>query len=102
MQAMINLIDHGMTLQQAVEAPRLWTNGGPLELEPGFMTAAGALSAMGHDVLPVRTVGGGMNAIAFGPGGALTGAGCWRSDSAPIGLGGAHARSGIRFNPEAT
>ena len=102
MQGILNLIDHGMTLQQAVEAPRLWTNGGPLELEPGYMQSAAPLVAMGHQILPVRTVGGGMNAIAFAPDGTLTGAGCWRSDSAPIALGGAHAQSGIRFNPEAT
>ena len=102
MQAILNLIDHDMTLQQAVEAPRLWTNGGPLELEPGYMQAAKTLAAMGHDILPVRTVGGGMNAIAFAQNGTLTGAGCWRSDSAPIALSGAHAQPGIRFNPETT
>ena len=27
LQALINLIDHGMTLQEAVEAPRIWTEG---------------------------------------------------------------------------
>src|SRR5262249_32960073 len=27
MQALINLIDHGMSLQEAVEAPRVWTEG---------------------------------------------------------------------------
>ena len=27
MQALINLLDHGMSLQEAVEAPRLWTAG---------------------------------------------------------------------------
>lgn len=102
MQAILNLVDHDMTLQQAVEAPRLWTNGGPLELEQGYIQAAQTLAAMGHDILPVRTVGGGMNAIAFAQDGTLTGAGCWRSDSAPIALSGAHAQPGIRFNPEAT
>jgi gamma-glutamyltranspeptidase/glutathione hydrolase len=102
MQAMINLIDLGMTLQEAVEAPRLWTNGGPLELEPGYMPAAGALAAMGHDVLPVRNVGGGMNGIAFNANGTLTGAACWRADGTPIALGGNTAAKGIRFNPEAT
>jgi len=34
-QAIINVIDHGMTLQQAVEAPRVWTQGQALEVEPG-------------------------------------------------------------------
>lgn len=101
MQAIIALIDHGMTLQQAVEAPRLWTNGGPLELEPGFMSAAPVLAAMGHVVLPVRAVGGGMNGIEFGSDGTLTGAACWRADGTVVGLGGGHAADGVRFNPDA-
>ena len=100
MQAIVNLVDHGMTLQQAVEAPRLWTNGGPLELEPGYMGAAGALTAMGHDVLPVRAVGGGMNGVGFREG-ILTGAACWRADGTPVGLGGGLAAAGVRFNPDA-
>ena len=101
MQAIVNLVDHGMTLQQAAEAPRLWTNGGRLELEPGYMGAAAALQALGHDVLPVKTVGGGMNGVAFLPDGTLLGAACWRADGTPIGLGGGPAASGIRFNPDA-
>src|SRR6185436_17186505 len=32
-QAVVNLIDHGMTLQEAVEAPRVWTQGQELEME---------------------------------------------------------------------
>ena len=35
MQALINLIDHGMSLQEAVEAPRIWTEGDVLEVEHG-------------------------------------------------------------------
>ena len=35
-QALINLIDHGMTLQEAVEAPRIWTEGPVLEVEHGI------------------------------------------------------------------
>ena len=46
-QAIVNLIDHGMPAQEAVEAPRMWTEGGPLELEPAYSaeTAAGAGSS---------------------------------------------------------
>ena len=36
MQALINLIDHGMSLQEAVEAPRVWTEGPFLEVEHGI------------------------------------------------------------------
>ena len=32
MQAIINVLDHGMTLQEAVEAPRIWTEGPTLEV----------------------------------------------------------------------
>ncbi|MEZ5728272.1 MAG: gamma-glutamyltransferase [Burkholderiaceae bacterium] len=38
-QALLNLIDHRMDIQQAVEAPRVWTQGGVLELEPAFPEA---------------------------------------------------------------
>src|SRR6202012_4241478 len=33
LQALITLIDHGMSLQEAVEAPRVWTEGNALEVE---------------------------------------------------------------------
>ncbi len=102
MQALVNLIDHGLSLQQAVEAPRLWTQGFQLELEPGFPDAvAEALRARGHDVLRVPNVGGGMCAVGFGADGTLEGAACWRADGAPIGVGGGLARPGVRFLPEA-
>ena len=32
-QALVNLIDHGMSLQEAVEAPRVWTEGNALDVE---------------------------------------------------------------------
>ena len=35
-QALINLMDHGMALQEAVEAPRIWTEGPVLEVEHGI------------------------------------------------------------------
>src|SRR3546814_8752315 len=101
MQAMVNLIDHGMDLQEAVEAPRLWTQGQKVELEEGFGPAIGkALAARGHDVLPVPHVGGGMNAIRFNADGRMTGAACWRADGTPIGVGGGLAREGVRFWPD--
>ena len=36
LQALVNLIDHGMELQEAVEAPRVWTEGPVLEVEHGI------------------------------------------------------------------
>lgn len=101
LQAVVNLLDHGMSLQQAVEAPRIWTQGYGLELEPAFSQAtAQALAAKGHDILPVSNVGGGMNAIRFHDDGRLEGAACWRADGTPIGVSGGMAREGVRFLPE--
>jgi gamma-glutamyltranspeptidase/glutathione hydrolase len=102
LQALVNVIDHGMTLQEAVEAPRVWTQGQELEVETGVPEAVrAALAARGHHVVPVAHVAGGMAAIAFEPDGMLTGAACWRADGTPIGLGGGYARAGIRFWPDA-
>lgn len=101
MQALICMIDHGMSVQEAVEAPRLWTQGGPVELEPAFPAdVRDALAAKGHEITDVPHVGGGMNAVAFGPDGTLTGAACWRADGTPIGLSGGLARPGVRFWPD--
>jgi len=98
MQALSNLIDHGMTVQEAVEAPRLWTQGNALELERGFAAdVAPALAARGHDIAMVGNVAGGMSAIQFHADGTLEGAACWRADGTPIGVGGGLARPGVRF-----
>ena len=98
MQALINLIDHGMGLQEAVEAPRVWTEGNALEVEQAVPDSVRAtLTAMGHKVLAVPTVAGGMNAIQFHEDGTMSGAACWRADGTPIGLAGALARAGVRF-----
>jgi gamma-glutamyltranspeptidase/glutathione hydrolase len=101
LQAVLNLIDHGMSLQEAVEAPRIWTQGFELELEPAFSpTLHTALQTRGHAVVSVPNVGGGMNAIEFHEDKSLEGAACWRADGTPIGIGGGLARKGVRFLPE--
>jgi len=98
LQALINLIDHGMSLQEAVEAPRIWTEGNALEVEFAVPEGVRAkLASWGHQVAAVPTVAGGMNAIQFHEDGTLTGAACWRADGTPIGLAGGLARAGIRF-----
>jgi gamma-glutamyltranspeptidase / glutathione hydrolase len=98
LQAIVNLIDHRMSPQEAVEAPRLWTEGGPLELEPGFPDAvAEALAARGHAILRVNRVAGGMNAVSFAEDGLMTGAACWRADGTPVGIAGGLARAGARL-----
>jgi gamma-glutamyltranspeptidase/glutathione hydrolase len=103
MQALCNLIDHRMSVQEAVEAPRIWTQGHALELETGFPPAVfQAMAERGHQVASVGNVAGGMSAIRFGDDGTLEGAACWRADGTPIGVGGGLARPGVRFRPEAT
>jgi gamma-glutamyltranspeptidase/glutathione hydrolase len=97
-QALVNLIDHGMSLQEAVEAPRVWTEGNALEIELAFPeNVRAALTSMGHEVVQMPTVGGGMNGIHFRDDGMLSGSACWRADGTPIGLAGGLARAGVRF-----
>jgi gamma-glutamyltranspeptidase/glutathione hydrolase len=94
-QALLNVIDHRMTLQEAVEAPRVWTEGAQLELEDGFANLSGlraALEALGHPVAIVEKVAGGMNGVQVDEDGWLHGAACWRADGVPIGISGGHAR----------
>jgi gamma-glutamyltranspeptidase / glutathione hydrolase len=100
LQALLNLIDHGMSVQEAVEAPRLWTQGFGVEIERGFgADAAQALRDRGHEVAVMPHVAGGMCAIRFDDA-QLTGAACWRADGTAIGLGGGLAREGVRFWPD--
>jgi gamma-glutamyltranspeptidase/glutathione hydrolase len=101
MQGFLNLVDHGMSLQEAVEAPRLWTQGAAVEVEPAFDAAVlEALGKRGHQVSSMPHVGGGMNAIAFNADGSMEGVACWRADGTAIGLGGGLARAGVRFWPD--
>jgi gamma-glutamyltranspeptidase / glutathione hydrolase len=98
LQALINLIDHGMTLQEAVEAPRIWIEGPVLEVEHGIPEdVRKGLEARGHKLQVMPTVAGGMNAIQFHDDGSMTGAACWRADGAAVALGGGLARAGVRF-----
>jgi gamma-glutamyltranspeptidase/glutathione hydrolase len=94
-QAILNVIDHRMTLQEAVEAPRVWTQGAELELEETFAdldALQGALRARGHRTVVVPKVAGGMNGVLVDERGLLHGAACWRADGAPIGISGGPAR----------
>jgi gamma-glutamyltranspeptidase/glutathione hydrolase len=100
-QAVVNLIDHRMSLQEAVEAPRIWSHGQELEMEQDIpATVRDAVAARGHEVVAVGGVAGGMNAVAFAADGTLEGAACWRADGTPIGVSGGLARPGSRFRPD--
>lgn len=94
-QAIINVIDHGMSLQEAVEAPRVWTMGANVLVEDTFPNLAelvAGLERRGHIVEVVPKVAGGMNGILVDDDGLLHGAACWRADGAPVGLSGGAAR----------
>jgi gamma-glutamyltranspeptidase / glutathione hydrolase len=101
-QIVINLIDFGMTLQQAGDAPRIhhdgstepagmvkpMTDGGILNLEPGFPEATLAeLTLRGHTIKPARTpVFGGYQAIRRLPSGVYEGASESRKDGHAAGF----------------
>ena len=98
LQALVNLIDHGMELQEAVEAPRVWTEGPLLEVEHGIPAdVRQGLESRGHALKIMPTVAGGMNAIEFHDDGSMTGAACWRADGSAAAMGGGLARAGVRF-----
>jgi gamma-glutamyltranspeptidase/glutathione hydrolase len=98
LQALVNLIDHGMELQEAVEAPRVWTEGPVLEVEHGIPAdVRQGLESRGHALKIMPTVAGGMNAIEFHDDGGMTGAACWRADGSAAAMGGGLARAGVRF-----
>jgi hypothetical protein len=99
LQALVNVIDHGMSLQEAVEAPRVWTQGQDLEVEEAIPPSVRqALMVRGHRVRAVTAVAGGMNGIQFDADtGVMAAAACWRADGSPAALGGGLARPGVRF-----
>jgi len=93
-QAISNVIDHQMPLQEAFEAARMWDRGPVLEIERGFPQLAAlkaGLEARGHAVETPLKVAGGMNGILRQPDGMLEGAACWRADGAPMGYSGGDA-----------
>jgi gamma-glutamyltranspeptidase/glutathione hydrolase len=94
-QAILNVVDHGMGLQAAVEAPRVWSEGAEVLVEDGFAdlpALVAGLERLGHPVEVVPKIPGGMNAALVDDGGLLHGAADWRADGAPAGLAGGPAR----------
>ncbi|MBM3925490.1 MAG: gamma-glutamyltransferase, partial [SAR202 cluster bacterium] len=95
LQGIVNVIDHGMSLQEAVEAPRIWTQGGVVEVESGVPEPVReGLRRRGHKVSVVEKVAGGMNGVMFGEDGMIQGVACWRADGSPAGFSGGPARGG--------
>ena len=83
-----------MTLQEAVEAPRVWTQGQSLNVEEGISSeVCKELEGMGHQIEVVAKVAGGMNGVMFDhEAGMMHGAACWRADGSPVGISGGPAK----------
>ena len=93
-QAISNVIDHQMPLQEAFEAARMWGRGPVLEIErgfPAFPALKAGLEARGHTLETPLKVAGGMNGILRRADGMFEGAACWRADGAPMGYSGGDA-----------
>ena len=76
MQALVNKFDYGMSVQEMVEAPRIWTQGHGVETE---------------DDCPKEQDLDLANKVH------MMGASFWLADSAPVGLSGGYPRKGARF-----
>ncbi len=104
LQAILNVIDFGMSVQEAVEAPRLFDRGPVLELERGYdrlPELMADLERRGHTVQVVPKVAGGMNGILIDPEtGLFRGGACWRADGVAAGYsGGDAAITAEEFSP---
>ena len=81
MQVVVNVVDHGLPLREAIDAPRTHLDGSDVHCEAGTDPAvADRLERRGHDV--VRWPGedlnlyfGGVSAVSVGPDGSLEAAG---------------------------
>ena len=105
-QALVNVIDFGMSIQPAFEAPRVWTMGvpgtpeGKLQVEPGFgEDALEGLRRMGHEIMEMPKVAGGMNGVMVDERGQMHGGACWRADGAPMAYSGGEAAKKALVSP---
>jgi gamma-glutamyltranspeptidase/glutathione hydrolase len=75
LQTIVNHVDLGMPMDQAVDAPRLSQRNGPVtDVEPGFAggAQAQALEKLGHKWAPRAQEIGAANALVFNPDGTVT------------------------------
>jgi gamma-glutamyltranspeptidase/glutathione hydrolase len=95
MQPIMNVIDHGMNVQQAVEAPRIWTMMyGNLSVENGFPDeVAEKLKSMGHSIKRVWSIGNTNAVLVDQETGLLHGGMEWRTDGTAAGWSGGDSLS---------
>ena len=81
-----NMVDFGMTPQQAIDGPRCFVDGGELSMESGYSEEIRAgLAALGHKVSLRKVPWGGAQAILLAENGTLHGASDPRKDGCAIG-----------------
>lgn len=81
-----NMVDYGLDLQAAIDAPRCFSGGEGLQIERGYSDAVRAeLAAMGHQVSVAHEPIGGAQAIFIGEDGVLIGASDPRKDGCALG-----------------
>ncbi|NVK12620.1 MAG: gamma-glutamyltransferase family protein [Rhodobacteraceae bacterium] len=81
-----NLLDFGMDLQTAIDAPRCFADGGVLKVERGYSTAVcQQLRELGHKVETPDTPLGGAQAIRISNSGVLEGGSDPRKDGCALG-----------------
>ena len=88
LQAVVNVVDHGLGVEEALDAPRVHLEGRHLHCEGGADSAElDRLEAQGYDVVRWRRRNlyfGGTNAVEVLPGGALAAAGDSRRGGAGV------------------
>ena len=86
-ELLTGLLDRGLDVQEALDAPRSFAYGGGLELEPGFSPGlAEALAARGHPVRPAPgPIGGGQVIWIDQATGTLTAGSDFRKDGCALG-----------------
>ncbi|MHA6262980.1 gamma-glutamyltransferase family protein [Arenibacterium sp. CAU 1754] len=81
-----NLVDFGLDLQTALDAPRCFSDAGVMKVERGYAeTVCAALTDMGHSVEIPKAPLGGAQAIRIHEGGVLEGASDPRKDGCALG-----------------
>lgn len=81
-----NLIDFGLDLQSAIDAPRCFSDAGNMKIERGYSdSTCAALASLGHKISTPDTPLGGAQAIDIHPSGVLIGGSDARKDGIALG-----------------
>ncbi len=83
-----NLIDFGLSPQEALDIPRLFPNEGVVDIENGFdLTAIDFLTDIGHKInYPAFPIGGGQIILYDDVNDVMIGASDWRKDGVALGI----------------